>query len=58
MGQLASCFAGALLGCCCREVEAIVEERAETALRQELALLKEEAAACSRGCPCQGSGCL
>ena len=58
MGQLASCFAGALLGCCCREVETLVEERVERALRQELALIREEAAACSKGWLCQRSGCL
>ena len=58
MGQLASCFAGALLGCCCREVETLIEEQVEQALRRELALIREEAAACSRGWPCQRSGCL
>jgi len=58
MGQLASCLAGALVGCCCREVEVLIEERVERALREQLALLKEEAAACSRGWACQKSGCL
>ena len=31
-----------LLGCCCREVEAYVEERVEQAMRREARVLRQE----------------
>ena len=47
MGQLNSCIAGALAGCCFREVEIIVENHVREKVQAELALLREELAACS-----------
>ena len=57
--QLCLCVTSALLGCCCREVEAYVEERVEQVTRREARVLREELRACASCVSCaSGSRCL
>ena len=50
MGQLNSFIAGALSGCCFREIETIVENHVRQKVEEELSLLREELTACSSSC--------